>query len=94
MEKRLKIEGSPASRMIQLMQKHGHNRDVTIELGTVTQAMPDLAILMESDGLTLDREDLIVSQTANDAGLAVGDQVIVIGDDNTQIYFVIDKAVM
>ncbi|WP_405390509.1 DUF2577 family protein [Peribacillus simplex] len=93
MEKRMnKIEGSPASQIIQLMRKHGRNKDITIEVGTVVSPSPSLSVNV--DGIVLDSDDLIVSQTVADRGLAMGDAVIVISDDDTQFYFVIDKAVI
>ena len=55
--------------------------------------MPNLQIRVGTDEIDLDMDDLIVSKTAADAGLAVGDRVIIIGDDDSQLYFVIDKAV-
>lgn len=93
MDKHFGVEGSPAAKLVQLMRKHGYNRGARPEVGTVVFGMPDLVIRLESDGIDLEREDLIVSQTAADAGLAPGDGVIVIGDDDTMLYFVIDKAV-
>jgi hypothetical protein len=93
MDKRIGLEGSSASKFVQLIRQHGHNKDVTIELGEVLAPMPNLQIRVGVDEIDLDMDDLIVSQTAADAGLAVGDRVIIIGDDDTQLYFVIDKAV-
>ncbi|MGC4378408.1 hypothetical protein WD019_16005 [Fictibacillus sp. Mic-4] len=92
MEKRQGIEGSAASRMIQLIRKHGYNRDITIEIGTVATTLPNLSINI--DGVTLDMDDLILSATAEERRLQPGDTVIVIGDDDTQFYYVIDKAVV
>jgi hypothetical protein len=93
MDKRIGLEGSSASKFVQLIRQHGHNKDVTIELGEVLAPMPNLQIRVGTDEIDLDMDDLIVSKTAADAGLAVGDRVIIIGDDDTQLYFVIDKAV-
>ncbi|MDR7001555.1 hypothetical protein [Neobacillus niacini] len=93
MDKRINIEGSAASRMVQLMRKHGHNRDVTIELATVVMPLPDLSVKLSSDGLVLEREDLVIAGIVATYSLIAGDQVIVIGDDDTQFYYVIDKAV-
>jgi hypothetical protein len=89
----MNIEGSPQSRLIQLMRKHGHNKDVTIELATVITPMPDLSVKLGSDGLVLEREDLIVAGIIETYSVSAGDQVIVIGDDDSQFYYVIDKAV-
>jgi hypothetical protein len=93
MDKRLKIEGSAASKMIQLMRKHGHNRDMSIELATVITPLPDLSVQLSSDGLVLEREDLVIAGIVATYTLIAGDQLIVIGDDDSQFYYVIDKAV-
>ena len=94
MNKRLKVEGSPASRMVQLMRNHGYNRDVTIELGTIVTPLPSLIVKLASDGLVLERDDLIVAGLVATYTLVAGDQLILIGDDDSQMYYVIDKAVV
>jgi hypothetical protein len=93
MEKRMKIEGSAASRMVQLIRKHGYNRDMSIELATVITPLPDLSVQLSSDGLVLEREDLVIAGIVATYTLIAGDQVIVIGNDDSQFYYVIDKAV-
>ncbi|CAM3640807.1 hypothetical protein [Mesobacillus zeae] len=93
MDKRIGLEGSSASKFVQLIRQHGHNKDVTIELGEVLAPMPNLKLRVGTDEIDLDMDDLIVSQTAANGGLSVGDRVIIIGDDDSQLYFVIDKAV-
>ena len=89
----MNIEGSAASRMVQLMRKHGYNRDMTIELATVVTPMPDLSVKLGSDGLLLERDDLIIAGIIETYSVSAGDQVIVIGDDDSQFYYVIDKVV-
>lgn len=105
MDKRLTVEGSPAAKMVQLMRKYGHNREMSIEVATVVTASP-LSVKL-SDGLVLQRSDLIVAESLLEhtrmingnsatigAVLKVNDKVIIIGDNDTQFYYVIDKAVM
>jgi hypothetical protein len=41
----------------------------------------------------LEREDLIIAGIIETYPVSAGDQVIVIGDDDSQFYYVIDKAV-
>lgn len=94
MDKRIRIEGSAASRMVQLMRKHGHNRDVSIELATVITPLPDLSVKLASDGMELEHGDLIIAGIVATYTLIAGDQVIVICDDDSQMYYVIDKAVV
>lgn len=79
--------------MVQLMRKHGYNRDMSIELATVVTPLPDLSVKLSSDGLVLEREDLVVAGIVATYTLSAGDQLIVIGDNDSQFYFVIDKAV-
>ncbi|AXN39858.1 hypothetical protein [Peribacillus butanolivorans] len=93
MDKRGRIEGSAASKLVQLMRRHGHNKDVTIELGEVLAPLPNLQIRVGTDEIDLDMDDLNVSQTAFNAGLDVGDRVIIIGDEDAQKFYVIDKVV-
>lgn len=62
MEKRLGIEGSGASMIVQLMRQHGYNKDVDVEIGTVLTPLPNLSVRLASDGLVLPRELLIVAE--------------------------------
>ena len=94
MEKWVKPEGSPAAKLVQLVREVGRNKDVTIDLGTVKSPDPNLAIQLDSDGLLLEKGDMILTSTVLAAGLVAGDKVIVFGDDDTQFYYVIDKAVI
>ena len=107
MDKQIKVEGSPGARLTQLIGKFGHNEEMSIELATVIKPLPALTLRVESDGVTLEREDLIVAEHLTEhkriingaqatigAALKAGDRVILIGDNDTQLYYVIDKAVM
>lgn len=91
MDKRIGLEGSGASKLVQLMRKHGRNKDVTIDIGEVITASP---LSVDVDGLELDADDLVLSETVAAKGLSVGDKLIVIGDEDFQQYFVIDKVAM
>ncbi|WP_019241519.1 MULTISPECIES: DUF2577 family protein [Bacillus] len=94
MQKRLEIEGSGAAKMIQLFRIHGHNRDITIETATVVTPLPKLSLRL-SDGVVLERDDLIVAERlTKDVTLKAGDKVILIGNEITQFYYAIDKAVI
>lgn len=57
-----RLEGSGATRLIQLIRKHGYNKDVDIELGTVTSSPPDIKIQIDNMKMELDRDDLIVAR--------------------------------
>jgi hypothetical protein len=89
-DKRLKVEGSGASRMVQLMRKHGYNKDVDIEIGTVTAPLPNIEVTL-NDGIALDKNDLIITQTASQSGIVADDEVVIIGNEESQFYVVIDK---
>lgn len=108
--KRIGIEGSPSAKMIQIIREYGFNEEMSIEVGTVISISP-LSIHLESDGINLDRDDLIISEhlckhdrsvnfkvgdvTVNkitfNAHLKKNDRVILIGDNDTQMYYLIDK---
>lgn len=90
MDKHIKIEGSPASKMVQMMRSYGYNRELTLEVGTVLSPLPNLSINLESDSLTLDKDDLIIATTVANLDIKTGDQVIVLGDNDSQFYYVID----
>ncbi|MFY2158059.1 DUF2577 family protein [Cytobacillus firmus] len=110
MDKRINIEGSGASKIVQLMRKHGYNKDLDTEIATVVSPLPNLSVKLASDGLVLERSDLVVAEWLTEhtrlvllngspteitfqAQLVKGDRVIVICADESQQYFVIDKAV-
>ncbi|KYC67167.1 hypothetical protein [Heyndrickxia coagulans] len=92
MDKRLNIEGSPASKMVQLIRKHGYNRGIGLELGTITAPPPSISVKL-SDGIELDADDIILTKTALDAGLLSGATVLIASDEDGQTYYVIDKVV-
>lgn len=55
-------EGNGASQLVQLMRIHGYNKDVNIELGTVTAAPPALKIMIDNMAIELEADDLIVAE--------------------------------
>lgn len=57
-----RLEGNGAARLIQLMRQHGYNKDVDIELATVTSAPPNIKVKIDNMNIELDRDDLIVAQ--------------------------------
>jgi hypothetical protein len=93
MQKRINIEGSPMSQFHQLVKAHGHNKDTIIEVGTVLTPYPNLTIRLDSDGIELDMDDLVVASRVIEKPLVANDRVIILGDDPAQTYYVIDKAV-
>jgi hypothetical protein len=57
-----RFEGGGAVRLIQLMRQHGYNKDVDIELATVTSAPPSLKLKIDNAKFEIDSEDVIVAQ--------------------------------
>jgi len=68
-----RLEGDGAARLIQLMRQYGYNKDVDIELATITNAPPDLKIKVDNMKVELDRDDLIVAQIPNETQTASQD---------------------
>ncbi|PJW21976.1 hypothetical protein CV632_01235 [Geobacillus thermodenitrificans] len=57
-----RLEGGGAARLIQLIRRYGYNKDVDIELATVTSPPPDLRIQIDNMKVEIDSDDLIVAQ--------------------------------
>ena len=100
------LEGDGFSKLTQVIAQVGYNREMRIEVGEVTKAPTSLEITL-NDGLVLEADDLILAKcitkytlniNGNDAvidnSLKVGERVILISDDDTDEYFVIDKVVV
>ena len=88
-----KPQGNGASQLVQLMRLHGHNKDITFELGTVTSAPPEVSIRLDSVEFDLDKSDLIFASRATES-LQQDDRVIVACDEEHKVFYVIDKAVI
>ena len=88
-----KPQGDGFSQLVQLMRKHGHNKDVEIELGTVTAPPPEVLIRLDSLGFDLDKGDLIFAGRLSDTPLQEGDRVIVVSNEAQTLFYVLDKAV-
>lgn len=88
-----RLEGDGATRLIQLIRQHGHNKDVDIELATVTSAPPDIKIQIDNMKIELDKDDIVATAQFASSSVQVGDRVIVASVKNSQLYIVLDKAV-
>ena len=62
MTERVGNEGNPYSKWNQLIRDKGYSKPVNIEIATVTATPPNLKITLDADGLTLDKDDLIVAE--------------------------------
>lgn len=58
----LPMEGNTYSKIMQLIYRTGRTPDVNAELATVTAAAPNLQITLDADGLTLEKDELIVME--------------------------------
>jgi Protein of unknown function (DUF2577) len=56
------MEGSGVSQLASFIKAYGHNRDVSIELGTITSAPPAIGLRTDSSPIVFDREDVFVAE--------------------------------
>lgn len=57
-----KLEGTGASQLVQLIQHFGYNKDVDIEIATVTSPPPALRIKIDNMPVELEADDLVVAE--------------------------------
>jgi hypothetical protein len=55
-------EGSGGSQLVNLIRHFGYNKDVDIELGTVTADAPAIKVKIDNMKIELDAADLVVSE--------------------------------
>ncbi len=58
----MRLEGSGASKLVQLVREIGYNKDVDIELATVTAPPPNLKIKVDNMSVELQKDDLVVAE--------------------------------
>lgn len=58
----LQPEGNAASQLVQLMRQHGYNKDIEIELGTITGAPPELKLRIDNMPIELEADDLVIAE--------------------------------
>lgn len=61
-EKRLKIEGDPYSKLVQMMRKYGHNESSTLAYGTIISPPPAIKLAIDNDPIEYDAVDIIVAE--------------------------------
>lgn len=83
------VEGTPVTQILGIIKKRGYNREMSIEIGVVKTTAPALSVHLKKDNLLLEQEDLIVGKSV--LPLADGDLVIVLADDDSQRFFILDK---
>jgi hypothetical protein len=57
-----RLEGSPESKFLQLIKKHGYNPYDKFELATVISAPPDLKIQIDNMPVVLEKDDVLVAE--------------------------------
>lgn len=65
------LQGTGASQLVQLIKSYGYNKDVDIELATITSAPPELKIRVDGMSIDLDAEDLIVAKSITNYSQAI-----------------------
>jgi len=90
----VKPQGDGYSQLVQLIRKHGHNKDIDIELGTVVAPPPEVEIQLDSmQDFHLYKSELIFAGKVVETPLQEGDRVIVASNDAQTQFYVLDKAV-
>lgn len=103
------MQGSGASRLVQAIRGIAKTEPTRIEEGIVISPPPNIVIKLNSDGVELYAEDLVVAEhllerdeqvvidgypkTIHHYGLQVGDRVLVAELVGRQVYAVIGKGV-
>jgi len=57
-----RLEGNGASRLIQLMSNHGKNDSIKVEVGTITNNLPEIKLRIDGDKIELDADDFEVCE--------------------------------
>lgn len=56
------MEGSGSVRLINLIKKHGYNKDLSVSLATVTSGFPEFKIQIDGMKIELDKDDVIIAE--------------------------------
>ncbi|MBB6283827.1 DUF2577 family protein [Geobacillus subterraneus] len=104
------MEGNGAVRLIQLMRQHGYNKDVSIELATVTSPPPNIKIQVDNMKIELDKDDVVVAEhllphkrmvlfLGTESEMEFKDSLkagdrVIVASDRDQVFYIIDRAVM
>lgn len=82
----------PYSKLIKIMRKEGSAfNPPSIMFAEVINPYPNLII--STQGIQLDRDNLLVCQNVNVQELTSGEKVLIIPTDNRQMFVLIDKVV-
>lgn len=58
----MQVEGNGFSKLTQIIRDTGYNKDIDIELATVTAPPPNLKIKIDNMNVELEKDDLIVAE--------------------------------
>lgn len=58
----MQVEGNGFSKLTQVIRDTGYNKDIDIELATVTASPPNLKIKVDNMDVELEKDDLIVAE--------------------------------
>lgn len=91
----MRLEGSGATQLVQMISHLASaNNTAPFELATVVSAAPSLTVKLDDVNLTLDRDFLMLTQTASDASLVSGDRVLMAVIEADNLYIILDKVVL
>lgn len=58
----MRFEGSGSSKLVGLIRDIGYNKDVDIELGTVTAPPPNIKVKIDNMSVELEKDDLVIAE--------------------------------
>jgi len=56
------IDGGGVSKLRDVVKQLGYNKDVDVEIGTVTAPLPDIRVKLDNANFELEREDVVVPE--------------------------------
>ncbi|SDC86810.1 Protein of unknown function [Paenibacillus sp. CF095] len=54
------IDGGGVSKLRDVIRQLGYNKDVDVEIGTVTAPLPDIRVKLDNVNFELEREDIVI----------------------------------
>lgn len=54
------IDGGGVSKLRDVIRQLGYNKDVDVEIGTVTAPLPDIRVKLDNANFELEREDIVI----------------------------------
>lgn len=88
----MKLEGSGASQMVQVIRNFSKSSPFEMRLGTVISPVPEIQIQLDGTKLVLDKDFLLVCSSIADT-LKADDRVLVSALEDGNTFVIIDKVV-